>query len=31
VAEILPRSFTNADEIAAVVDPKIGVKTREPA
>ncbi|MGH3644742.1 MAG: TlpA family protein disulfide reductase [Mycobacterium sp.] len=31
VAEILPRSFTNADEIAAAVDPKIGVKTREPA
>lgn len=25
VAEILPRSFTTADEIAAAVDPKIGV------
>lgn len=25
VAEILPRSFTNADEIAAAVDPEIGV------
>lgn len=25
VAEILPRSFANADEIAAAVDPKIGV------
>lgn len=27
VAEILPRSFTSADEIAAAVNPKIGVKT----
>jgi len=26
VAEILPRSFATADEIAAAVDPKIGVK-----
>jgi thiol-disulfide isomerase/thioredoxin len=25
VAEVLPRSFANADEIAAAVDPKIGV------
>lgn len=25
VAEILPRSFANADEVAAAVDPKIGV------
>ena len=25
VAEVLPRSFASADEIAAVVDPKIGV------
>jgi thiol-disulfide isomerase/thioredoxin len=31
VAEILPRSFSNADEIAAAVNPKIGVQTREPA
>ena len=26
VAEILPRSFATADEIAAAVDPKIGVR-----
>ena len=25
VAEVLPRSFASADEIAAAVDPKIGV------
>lgn len=31
VAEILPRSFTSADEIAAAVNPKIGLKTGEPA
>jgi thiol-disulfide isomerase/thioredoxin len=30
VAEVLPRSFANADEIAAAVDPKIGQKTGEP-
>jgi thiol-disulfide isomerase/thioredoxin len=30
VAEILPRSFATADEIAAAVDPKIGQKTGEP-
>lgn len=29
VAEILPRSFANADEIAAAVNPKIGLKTGE--
>ena len=27
VAEVLPRSFANADEIAAAVDPKIGQNT----
>jgi thiol-disulfide isomerase/thioredoxin len=31
VAEILPRSFSSADEIAAAVDPTIGVTKREPA
>lgn len=30
VAEVLPRSFANADEIAAAVDPKIGQNTGEP-
>jgi thiol-disulfide isomerase/thioredoxin len=30
VAEVLPRSFASADEIAAAVDPKIGQKTGEP-
>ena len=30
VAEVLPRSFATADEIAAAVDPKIGTKTGEP-
>jgi thiol-disulfide isomerase/thioredoxin len=30
VAEVLPRSFANADEIAAAVDPKIGKNTGEP-
>lgn len=30
VAAILPRSFATADEIAAAVDPKIGVTTGEP-
>jgi hypothetical protein len=29
VAEILPRSFTSADEIAAAIDPKIGLTTGE--
>jgi thiol-disulfide isomerase/thioredoxin len=29
VAEVLPRSFATADEIAAAVDPKIGMKTGE--
>jgi thiol-disulfide isomerase/thioredoxin len=29
VAEILPRSFASADEIAAAVNPKIGLKTEE--
>jgi len=30
VAEVLPRSFATADEIAAAVDPKIGQNTGEP-
>jgi len=30
VAEVLPRSFTSADEIAAAVGPKVGPKTGEP-
>ena len=30
VAEILPRSFASADEIAAAVGPKVGPKTGEP-
>jgi thiol-disulfide isomerase/thioredoxin len=30
VADILPRSFTSADEIEAAVNPMIGVKTGEP-
>jgi thiol-disulfide isomerase/thioredoxin len=30
VAEILPRSFATADEIAAAVDPRIGRQTGEP-
>jgi thiol-disulfide isomerase/thioredoxin len=29
VAEVLPRSFATADEIAAAVDPKIGMQTGE--
>jgi thiol-disulfide isomerase/thioredoxin len=30
VAEVLPRSFASADEIAAAVGPKVGPKTGEP-
>jgi hypothetical protein len=30
VAEVLPRSFATADEIAAAVDPKIDQSTGEP-
>jgi thiol-disulfide isomerase/thioredoxin len=30
VAEVLPRSFTSADEIAAAVGPTVGPKTGEP-
>jgi thiol-disulfide isomerase/thioredoxin len=29
VAEVLPRSFASADEIAAAVNPKVGMKTGE--
>ncbi len=30
VAEVLPRSFTSADEIAAAVGPQVGARTGEP-
>jgi len=30
VAEVLPRSFASADEIAAAVEPAVGQKTGEP-
>lgn len=30
VADVLPRSFTSADEIAAAVGPQVGVRTGEP-
>jgi thiol-disulfide isomerase/thioredoxin len=30
VAEVLPRSFPNADEIAAAIGPTVGLKTGEP-
>jgi len=30
VAEVLPRSFASADEIAAAIEPAVGQKTGEP-